>query len=379
MHLDGPARRGGGAEALPTVVAAEHPGRGQTLGAQRVRRHAELAGDFLEGNADRDRGTGVPPRCPCPAARTARPCGSMGVGNTAPKETRQPSSNRLEEKMRLRAGGCRHQVGPRGLALLLALAVVLGGCASTQEGTGRGDDQVAGEGAVWTSGPARAPSGGPVVSGFVVFGDFGGGKAQHAVVTAIERWVAAGHRVDALVTTGNHVVEGGHGPQQLDHLGLPALPYAKRLPGVELLFLDANRPDGPQGDWLDRRLGAPGPAFRVVVFHQPAYSCGTEHGSTRAVIRRWVPILERHRAVLVLNGHEHDYQRFTSGAGVTYVVTGGGGKSLYPILRSCPGVPARQAWAVRYHFVAVEVRRGSLSLTAIAEDGSVLDRAVLTP
>jgi acid phosphatase len=336
----------------------------------------------------------------------------MGVGNTAPKETRQPSSNRLEEKMRLRAGGCRHQVGPRGLALLLALAVVLGGCASTQEGTGRGADRVAGQGETWTSGPAGPQSSGAVLSGFVVFGDFGGGKAQHAVVTAIERWVAAGHRVDALVTTGdnvyedgdprqfgaqldqpyhqlrrtrplwvtlgNHDVEGGHGPQQLDHLGLPALPYAKRLPGVELLFLDANRPDGPQGDWLDRRLGAPGPAFRVVVFHQPAYSCGTEHGSTRAVIRRWVPILERHRAVLVLNGHEHDYQRFTSGAGVTYVVTGGGGKSLYPILRSCPGVPARQAWAVRYHFVAVEVRRGSLSLTAIAEDGSVLDRAILT-
>ncbi len=314
--------------------------------------------------------------------------------------------------MRLRAGGCPHRVRPRGLALLLALALVLGGCASIQERTDRGADRVARQGETWTSGPAGPQSRGAVLSGFVVFGDFGGGKAQHAVVTAIERWVAAGHRVDALVTTGdnvyedgdprqfgaqldqpyrqlrrmrplwvtlgNHDVEGGHGSEQLDFLGLPALPYAKSLSGVELLFLDANRPDAPQGAWLDRRLGVPGPAFRVVVFHQPAYSCGTEHGSTRAVIRRWVPILERHRAALVLNGHEHDYQRFTSSAGVTYVVTGGGGKSLYPILRSCSGVPARQAWAVRYHFVAVEVRRGSLSLTAIAEDGSVLDRAILT-
>jgi hypothetical protein len=116
----------------------------------------------------------------------------------------------------------------------------------------------------------------------------------------------------------------------------------------------------------------------VVVFHRPAYSCGTQHGSTQAVIRRWVPILERHRVEVVLNGHEHDYQRFTSGASVTYVVTGGGGRALYPIFRSCRGVPTRQAWAVRHHFVAVEVRLGSLSLTAVAEDGSVLDRAVLT-
>ncbi|HZD00531.1 MAG TPA: hypothetical protein VFA46_10185 [Actinomycetes bacterium] len=105
------------------------------------------------------------------------------------------------------------------------------------------------------------------------------------------------------------------------YLGLPPLPYARRLPGVELLFLDAYRPDRRQGAWLDRQLGAPGPALRVVVFHQPAYSCGTVHGSTRAVIRR----------------------------------------------------------AVRYHFVAVEVRGGSLSLAAVAEDGSVLDRTVLDP
>jgi 3',5'-cyclic AMP phosphodiesterase CpdA len=297
------------------------------------------------------------------------------------------------------------------LALLLAVSVVLGGCAGIQERTRRGPDHVAGQGETWTSDPARPPPGGAVLSGFVVFGDFGGGKDQHAVAAAMARWVAAGHRVDALVTTGdnvyedgdpgqfgaqldrpyqqlrrtrplwvtlgNHDVEGGHGSEQLDHLGLPALPYSKSLPGVELLFLDANRPNGPQAAWLDRELGAPGPAFRVIVFHQPAYSCGTEHGSTWAVIRRWVPILERHRAALVLNGHEHDYQRFISDAGVTYVVTGGGGKGLYPILRSCSGVPARKAWAVRHHFVAVEVRRGSMSLTAVADDGTVLDRATL--
>ncbi len=305
-----------------------------------------------------------------------------------------------------------HQTRLRAIALLLATALALGGCTTLRGGARSGAGGAAGEGVAWTSGAAPPRADGPVLSGFVAFGDFGGGKAQDEVAAAIERWVATSHRADALVTTGdnvyergdprqfraqldepyrelrrtrplwvtlgNHDVEGGHGAAQLGHLGLPPLPYAKRLPGVELLFLDANRPDQSQGAWLDRQLGAPGPAFRVIVFHQPAYSCGTEHGSTRAVIRRWVPIIERHRVALVLNGHEHDYQRFTSAAGVTYVVTGGGGKGLYPVFRSCGGVPARQAWAVRHHFVAVEVRRGSLSLTAVAEDGSVLDRAVLT-
>ncbi len=104
----------------------------------------------------------------------------------------------------IRRGGCGHRARQLGTALLLAIAVAVGGCATTPGQAHRGDDQVAGEGAVWTSSPARAPSGGAVVSGFVVFGDFGGGQAQHAVVTAIGRWVAAGHRVDALVTTGDN-------------------------------------------------------------------------------------------------------------------------------------------------------------------------------
>jgi Calcineurin-like phosphoesterase len=297
-------------------------------------------------------------------------------------------------------------------ALLLAIGVALAGCA-TDPGHGlRGADRFADDGAVWTSGAVSPRVDGPVRSGFVAFGDFGGGKAQPAVAAAIERWAAAGHRIDALVTTGdnvyddgdprkfraqldepyrklrrtrplwvtvgNHDVEAGHGDEQLAYLGLPPLPYVKRLPGVELLFLDANEPDQRQRVWLDRQLDAAGPAFRVVVFHQPAYSCGIEHGSTEAVIRRWVPVFERHRVALVLNGHEHDYQRFTSAAGVTYVVTGGGGNRLYPIWRSCEGVPKRQAWAVRHHFVAVEIRRGSLSLAAVAEDGGILDRAVVT-
>ncbi len=45
---------------------------------------------------------------------------------------------------------------------------------------------------------------------------------------------------------------------------------------------------------------------------------------------------------------------------------------------SAAGCRSGRARAVRHHFVAVEVRqRVSLSLTAVAEDGGVLDRAAL--
>jgi hypothetical protein len=257
-------------------------------------------------------------------------------------------------------------------------------------------------------GPA-AVSGRPARSGLVAFGDSGGGPAQPAVATAMERW-AATHRVDALVTTGdnvyergepelfaaqldqpyqalrrrrplwatlgNHDVTAGHGAEQLRHLGLPDLPYAKSLPGLQLLFLDANRVDQDQASWLDARLSGPGPDLRAVVFHHPAWSCSV-HDTSEQVGRHWVPVLEDHRVALVLNGHDHNYQRFVSPGGVTYVVTGGGGRRLYPLDGCAPGSPERVAGQVRHHFTAVEVRDGSLAVTAVAADGGVLDRAVI--
>jgi hypothetical protein len=268
-----------------------------------------------------------------------------------------------------------------------------------------------GQAPVEATAPATAaePPPGPVRAGLVAFGDFGGGPAQPAVAAAMERW-AAGHRVDALVTTGdnvyergepelfaaqldepyrdlrrtrplwvtlgNHDVSGGHGADQLRHLGLPDLPYAKTLPGVRLLFLDANRVDEAQTTWLETRLAEPGPALPVVVFHHAAWSC-SRHDSHEQVRRSWVPVLERHRAPLVLNGHDHNYQRFVSSGGVTYVVTGGGGRPLYPLDGCAAGSPERLAGQVRHHFTAVEVRDSSLAVTVVATDDTVLDRAVI--
>jgi 3',5'-cyclic AMP phosphodiesterase CpdA len=285
---------------------------------------------------------------------------------------------------------------------LLAGAAALAGVAAGCEGPAPADPP--GPTPTFPEMPAR-----PVRSGLVAFGDFGGGPAQATVARAMERWTAD-HRVDALVTTGdnvyergepwkfaaqldapyrelrrgrplwvtlgNHDIAGGHEAAQLRHLGLPDLPYAKSLPGLQLLFLDANRVDAAQTAWLDHHLAEPGPTLRAVVFHHPAWSCSL-HDSHREVGRRWVPVLERHRVALVLNGHDHNYQRFVSTRGVTYVVTGGGGRALYPVDACATGAPERVVALVRHHFTAVEVRDQALALTAVADDGTVVDRAVI--
>jgi hypothetical protein len=251
------------------------------------------------------------------------------------------------------------------------------------------------------------------MSGFVAFGDFGGGPAQGAVAASMLQWTREGHRVDALVTTGdnvydfgepkyfqaylkapyralqttgrpmwatlgNHDVAAGHGAEQLTFLGLPPLPYAKTLPGVRFLFLDANRPaDEAQKRWLAEQLAAPAPPlFTVAAFHQPVFSCGL-HGRTPEVIENWYPLLNSGQVSLVLPGHDHDYERFLSAEGTTYVVTGGGGRNLYPLIPLC-APPEKRAGAVKHHFTGIEVYSDRMTLTAVAVDGSIIDHVDIT-
>jgi hypothetical protein len=176
---------------------------------------------------------------------------------------------------------------------------------------------------------------------------------------------------------GNHDVQSGHGDDELQYVGLPKMPFAKDLPGTQLLFLDANHPDSEQASWLDSRLSEPGPPVRIVVFHQPAFACAL-HGSTPAVDEQWVSLLEGHRVALVLNGHDHYYERFVSSSDVTYVVTGGGGQGLYERRATCTGVPPSRATAQRHHFTAIEIRGTTITLTAVADDGTVFDQATIT-
>jgi hypothetical protein len=176
-------------------------------------------------------------------------------------------------------------------------------------------------------------------------------------------------------TLGNHDVQAGHGGAQLAHLGLPPLPYARVIPGVAVYLLDADHPDEAQAEWLDEQLSAPGPAVRIVAFHQPPYSCGP-HGDAAAVVDRWVPVLERHRVTLVLSGHDHLYERFTSPAGTTYVVSGGGGAGLYALGR-CSGTPPLEAGRSARHFLVLDVVGTSVHLRALTPEGEVLDDAVV--
>ena len=136
-------------------------------------------------------------------------------------------------------------------------------------------------------------------------------------------------------TPGNHEWpnrDQGYDPYW-DPPGDPSTPpyYSFEIAGWELISLNSEMAHGAgssQVKWLRSRLGEGG-TCRLAFWHQPRFSAGTYHGDQPSLEPFWAAL--RGKAVLVLNGHEHNYQRMKPVAGITQLIAGGGGTSLYPV------------------------------------------------
>ncbi|MEV6421458.1 metallophosphoesterase family protein [Streptomyces sp. NPDC051662] len=260
-------------------------------------------------------------------------------------------------------------------------------------------------------------------------------------------------RVPWMVTTGNHDMEAwyspdGYGGQNarwslpgggLDPVKSPGV-YSFTYGNVGVVALDANDvsheirantgyTDGAQTRWLDRRLGElrahKDIDFIVVFFHHCAFSTTNAHASDGGVRDAWVPLFDKHRVDLVVNGHNHVYERTDAlrggevgrrvpigesvssvRDGIVYVTAGGAGKALYdfPVPDSYEGHVADVESVPSYHwerggakatetvewsrvrytgfsFLAVEVttgRRPALKVSALAESGERVDHFTIT-
>jgi hypothetical protein len=108
---------------------------------------------------------------------------------------------------------------------------------------------------------------------------------------------------------------------------------------------------GAQERWLRADLAAHPTACTLAYWHHPRFSSGTTHGSSTATAALWQALYDAN-ADLVLQGHEHNYERFApldpSGRsdparGLRSFVVGTGGASHYPLGAALPGSEARNA------------------------------------
>jgi hypothetical protein len=83
----------------------------------------------------------------------------------------------------------------------------------------------------------------------------------------------------------------------------------------------------PQLRWLRRDLGAHPDAPVLASWHKPRWSSGEEHGSDASMEPFWDALATR--TGVVLNGHEHNYERFGPRGRLREFVVGTGGSSRY--------------------------------------------------
>ncbi len=257
-----------------------------------------------------------------------------------------------------------------------------------------------------------------------IYGDVRGGHDVHRrIVEAMQ-----GEAPDAVLTTGDMVLRGSdeadwqrffaviaplaahvpYYPSIGNHdlgragdgsrraLAMFALPpaaapdgdwYSYDIAGVHLVFLDSNHYEqAAQLTWLENDLrAARSRKVRAIIAltHAGPWSRGVHRGSKLAR-ERYVPLLAQFHVDVLFSGHEHLYQRGEF-AGLRYIVSGGGGASLYSILCGTPeGKPCAIPDGMEkiekvHHYVMVTVTKQQLEVCPRLPDGSPLEACLQWP
>lgn len=228
--------------------------------------------------------------------------------------------------------------------------------------------------------------------------DLAVGQYYHSFIGAYSGSYGAGSATNRFFPAlGNHDISDGTGlPGYLSFYTLPGAGTTSLRPSgneryydvvqgpVHLFFVNSDPSEASgrtassaQATWLRNGLAASPSPWNVVVFHHAAFSSSTGHGSTTTL--QWP--FESWGADLVLNGHDHTYERIVrdddgDGTPLTYVVDGLGGQSPYGFGTPVPGSQVR--YNADHGALFVDADATTLSASFRTVGGSTVDTFTLT-
>lgn len=129
-------------------------------------------------------------------------------------------------------------------------------------------------------------------------------------------------------------------------------------------------PGSIQYNWLEDDLAGTQKLWKLVVLHVPAYSSGGRHTNDQATQAYLSPLFEQHAVAIVMSGHNHYYARCDVN-GVQYITSGGGGVELDDPGSDYPFVAIAEK---THHFIRYEIFNNQMIVTAVRDDGSVIER-----
>lgn len=164
--------------------------------------------------------------------------------------------------------------------------------------------------------------------------------------------------------------------------------YAVDYQDVRFIVLDGTSAldlgtQDSQTQWLEQQLKASKARWKVVVTHQPMYTCARPE-DTEPLKSSWVPLFEKYRVDLVLQGHDHCYSRLSNAAGrdaakrarakvqgPVYMVSVAGSK-MYAVNDRAGKQPDRGAEATQL-YQTVDVQASSLAVRSYTASGTLYD------
>jgi hypothetical protein len=123
--------------------------------------------------------------------------------------------------------------------------------------------------------------------------------------------------------------------------------YSYELGGWHIVVLNSECKDvggceanSPQGLWLKQDLADHPTTCTLAYFHKPLFSSGAKHGNDPEMKPLW-ELLYHAGADVIINGHDHDYERFApqdpeghldAKRGIREFVVGSGGKNSHRVM-----------------------------------------------
>ncbi len=163
--------------------------------------------------------------------------------------------------------------------------------------------------------------------------------------------------------------------------------YSFNAGGWHFISLNSNTPNisaragSPQYQWLNRNLASvPASQCTIVYYHQPLYNIGSE-APAAGMTDAW-KLMAHYGVDIVLNGHDHDYQRWRplngsgqrSSNGITEFVVGTAGHGLQEFTRSDTRVAySNNQWPSAFGILLLQLNKTGASFSYRNTNGTVLD------
>lgn len=154
--------------------------------------------------------------------------------------------------------------------------------------------------------------------------------------------------------------------------------YSLKAPEQDVRFfaLDSTYLDQPQLEWLEKELSGSRERWKIPFFHHPPYSSGGRHGSDLRLRAAVEPLFIRYGVSVVFTGHDHFYERTRPQQGITYFVTGSGGKLRRGDLRNNSPMMA-SGFDTDQAFMVVNIHEDQLTFQAISRTGAIVDSGTI--